>query len=226
MGHTARSSRSTSKLSTPRTARTAVAWRAGPPAALALLLSACAATVPPTALSGQTVASELVQHAPDLQLQSGFLSDQLALASEQHNGWGPAERDMANGAEAAGDGPLLSLWGATFKKGLDVHAASKLSFPVHGRCNRFQAHLGIDDSVRSGAGFGAYRLGSVVFQVFADATLLFESGVVTSETPTLTLDLKIPASAQTLRLVVSDGNDGSLLDDADWADAKVECTDR
>src|SRR2546423_1703912 len=76
---------------------------------------------------------------------SGYLSDMSW--SSMTNGWGPVEKDMSNGEQAAGDGHPLTLNGAVFAKGLGTHAASDVSYGLGGVCNRFKASVGVDDEV-------------------------------------------------------------------------------
>ncbi|PNY79666.1 NPCBM/NEW2 domain-containing protein [Deinococcus koreensis] len=161
---------------------------------------------------------------PSAVLRTGFLSDQLDAATAAANGWGPAERDMSNGDEAVGDGEPLSLAGGKFVKGLGVHARSDLTFALDGRCARFKASVGVDDSVRAGGRFDGRGVSTVAFSVFAGSTRLFSSGVMSGKSRTQTVDVAIPAGATSLRLVVEDGSDGVRYDHADWADAKVWCS--
>jgi glucose/arabinose dehydrogenase len=133
------------------------------------------------------------------------------------NGWGPIEKNRSNGEIASNDGRPLSLAGKTYSSGLGVHASSSLSYPLSGQCRRFTAEVGLDDEVdaRSAAG-------SVVFQVFADGTKLFDSGVVRGNSPTQSVDIDV-SGRSTLRLVVSDAGDGNVNDHADWAGARLNC---
>src|SRR5437868_1561364 len=56
-------------------------------------------------------------------LQTFYLSD-LNFAFDPSNGWGPVERDMSNGENAAFDGHKMSIGGLTFDKGLGAHPTS------------------------------------------------------------------------------------------------------
>ncbi|WP_165795410.1 NPCBM/NEW2 domain-containing protein [Deinococcus koreensis] len=154
--------------------------------------------------------------ATSTDLQGGYLSDQLNLATDVTNGWGPVERDRENGEQVPGDGQPLRLSGVEFSKGLGVHASSSLTFPLGGACTTFRASVGLDDVVRP---FG----GTVAFQVFADGEKLFDSGVLTAKSPTRDVQVNL-TGRQSLKLVVTDGGDHIGYDHADWADARVECT--
>jgi hypothetical protein len=129
------------------------------------------------------------------------------------NGWGPAERDMSNGEDSARDGQTLRLSGVSFPRGLGVHAPSELTYNVAG-CSVFASHVGVDDEVES--------RGSVTFEVWADATKLFDSGVMTGASATRSFNLDLNA-ASTLRLVVTNAGDGNISDHADWAEAALTC---
>jgi len=143
---------------------------------------------------------------------SGFVSD-LPWASST-NGWGPAERDMSNGEQEAGDGGPLTIGGATFAKGVGVHANSEIVINLDGTCSQFTSSVGVDDEVGDN--------GSVVFEVYSGDELLASSGVVTGAEGPQTMTVNLAGVTQ-LRLVVTDGGDNDWWDHADWADAWIEC---
>jgi glucose/arabinose dehydrogenase len=142
----------------------------------------------------------------------GYLSD-LAWTS-MTNGWGPVEKDKSNGDLAAGDGAPLTLQGVTHAKGLGAHAASEIRYDLRGGCSRFTASVGVDDEVGAA--------GSVVFQVYADATKMYDSGPMTGASATKAVDVSVVGTNQ-LRLVVTDGGDNINSDHGDWASARIEC---
>jgi glucose/arabinose dehydrogenase len=141
-----------------------------------------------------------------------YLSDMTF--TQATNGWGPVERDRSNGESLAGDGTTITLNGTTYAKGLGVHAASDVRVSLPAGCTRFKAAVGMDDEV------GA--LGSVVFEVYAGTTKVYDSGAMTGATATRLLDVDISGASQ-LRLVVTNGGDNADYDHADWADARIEC---
>ncbi|MFF7454284.1 NPCBM/NEW2 domain-containing protein [Kitasatospora sp. NPDC008115] len=132
------------------------------------------------------------------------------------NHWGPVERDRSNGDHAAGDGRTITVRGVPYAYGLGVHAPSEIGFHLGGACRNLVADVGIDDD--------AYGNGSVVFQVYRDGVKAADSGPVTGQDTAkrLTADL---TGAQELRLVVTDGGDGTSWDHADWANVRVACGD-
>jgi hypothetical protein len=75
-----------------------------------------------------------------------YVSD-LPTTGTPINGFGPFERNMSNGENGAGDGNTLTINGATYAKGLGVHADSILRFPMPPGCTQFQAQAGIEDEV-------------------------------------------------------------------------------
>ncbi|HEX8536702.1 MAG TPA: NPCBM/NEW2 domain-containing protein, partial [Cystobacter sp.] len=137
--------------------------------------------------------------------------DTWALAS---NGWGPVERNLSNGEQASGDGRTLTLNGITYAKGLGVNAGAEVDFNLDNRCSTFTADIGVDDEVGS--------KGSVVFQVWGDNALLFDSGTMNGVTATRSLNLNLTGRS-TLKLVVTDAGDGDNYDHADWANARITC---
>jgi alpha-galactosidase len=131
------------------------------------------------------------------------------------NGWGPVERDRSNGEFGESDGATLTLNGTTFAKGLGAHAFSDVRYGLGGTCSTFTATVGVDDEAGS--------LGSVVFQVFVDGVVRYNSGVMTGATASNSVSVSL-TGANELRLVVTDAGDGAASDHADWADARIACT--
>lgn len=150
---------------------------------------------------------------PSPPTSSVFASD-WPFRHEPTNGWGPVERDRANGEKAAGDGPNLRLNGVTYTKGLGVHAGSLVSYHLGGQCSAFTAKVGVDDS----QGW----LGSARFRVFADGVEVADTGKMLNVTATRSISV-VTAGAQRLDLLVDNTGDGSDHDHADWADARLVC---
>ncbi|MGE3239471.1 MAG: NPCBM/NEW2 domain-containing protein [Pirellulales bacterium] len=145
-----------------------------------------------------------------------FLSDLVPSNDPPPNGWGPIEYDTSNGEAAAGDGNPMTIGGVRYSKGLGVHAPSDVRYNLGGTYSRFIADVGLDDE--TGAG------GSVVFQVFGDGNLLFDSGTRFADNAATGQPLRVDvnvASVNELRLVVTDNGDGNGLDHADWGNARL-----
>lgn len=149
---------------------------------------------------------------------SVYLSD-LAPVGTPVNGWGPYERDMSNGEQAAGDGGPLAIGGITYAKGLGTHANSDLRFTVPAGCIGLRAAIGIDDS--RGAN------GNAVWEVWSGTTTrLYRSPAITGADGAVALDLPLDG-VTTLRLVTDVNgttSDASWYDHTNWADAHLTCT--
>lgn len=130
------------------------------------------------------------------------------------NGWGPVERDMSNGENAAGDGRTLSIRGVTYARGLGAHAASDVRYAIPQGCSAFTASVGIDDEVAP--------QGSVIFQVWTDGTKVYDSGLMTGAMAAQRVSVSLNGKVQ-LQLVVADDGNGLSYDHADWADAQMSC---
>jgi alpha-galactosidase len=129
------------------------------------------------------------------------------------NGWGVAERDKSVNDWYDHDGNTLRVAGTEYTKGLGVHGGSLLRYRLGGQCTRFKSTIGIDGEAGSS--------GSVVFKVYLDGVLSYQSGLLRGGMAS-DVDLDV-ARAGELKLEVTNGGDGATLDHADWAVARVEC---
>jgi hypothetical protein len=143
-----------------------------------------------------------------------YLSD-LPAAPGGINGWGVMERDRSNGELGPADGHIITLNGATFTKGLGVHALSDQSWNVVAGIgyNSFQATVGVDDEVGNN--------GSVVFQVWVGDVKRYDSGVMTGASVSQAVNVDITGFTGRVRLVVTDAGNGKNYDHADWAGARL-----
>jgi hypothetical protein len=139
-----------------------------------------------------------------------YLSDLTPTA--QTNGWGNYEKDRSNGEMGATDGRTLTLNGATYVKGIGVHAASDISFNLAGGYTSFTSDIGVDDEVGTS--------GSVVFQVYVDGSLKYTSQTLSGSSATQQVSIPL-SGANILRLVVTDAGNGNAFDHADWANARI-----
>ena len=121
-------------------------------------------------------------------------------------GWG----SMVNNQSI--DGNPLRLNGTTYVKGLGVHSFSGVEYRLGGIAARFQSDIGVDDEVGAN--------GSVVFQVLADGTRIFDSGVMRGGAAHQSIDLDV-TGVNRLTLGVADADDNLNYDHADWAGARV-----
>lgn len=117
----------------------------------------------------------------------------------------PLRRDRSVG------GGFLTLRGVEYPKGLGVHSRSTLTYRLAGKFRRFQATVGIDDSVGG--------RGSVIFEVLLDGKTAFKSGLVTGASPPVAIDRLDVTGTKILTLRVDYATSGDILDHADWCDA-------
>jgi cytochrome c553 len=103
----------------------------------------------------------------------------------------------------------LRLGRRTYPKGIGTHAPSEIVYRLDGPYARFQADIG-----------GAEDRGTVVFQVYGDGKLLFESGLMHGLRDVKFVDVPI-VGVRLLRLVVTDAGDGYNSDEANWAAARL-----
>lgn len=109
-------------------------------------------------------------------------------------------------------GEPISVGGQVYKRGLGVHAVSKLVFPLDGKFTNFHVVPGPDDG----------HHGLVEMRILVDGREQFTTGQVRSRGfEAKPLDIAV-AGAKTLTLLVdqADGNNGG--DHASWADAYLE----
>jgi endo-alpha-N-acetylgalactosaminidase len=130
------------------------------------------------------------------------------------NGWGPAEKDLANGEQGERDGPAIMLDGKVYNKGLGVHAASTIKYFVGAQCSAFTAVIGIDD-VQA-------KKGSVYFSVKADGAEIYKSPLVTGASAALPINVPLNGAKYVELVVDPNGDNGN--DWSDWADAKFICS--
>ncbi len=128
------------------------------------------------------------------------------------NGWnGGPKLDEANGDPGVPLNPI-TLHGTVYPKGLGVHAYSLVTYNLGGQYSTFDSYVGVDDEVVPQGGGG-----SVVFQLVADGVKLFDSGIMTHDSPTQHVTVDVTGK-NLLQLIVNVGN--TLTNDhADWAGA-------
>ncbi|MFD0619710.1 NPCBM/NEW2 domain-containing protein [Paenibacillus sp. GCM10027629] len=139
-----------------------------------------------------------------------YLSDINWLEAE--NGWGPVERDRSNGESGSGDGQTITIDGTTYEKGLGTHADSTITYYIGGKFAKFIADVGIDDEVGDN--------GSVIFQVWSDGNMIYDSSELHGSSPVQHVDVDI-TGANMLKLVVTKVGDTNAYDHADWGGAKI-----
>ncbi len=110
-------------------------------------------------------------------------------------------------------GQPLRLNGKTYPKGLGTHNESVIEYTLESTHDYFLADIGIDDEVNEpGARSG--------FKVLGDGVPLFDSGLMSPESPTQSLDVCV-RGVRTLMLQVYRGPNTKLGGHANWADARL-----
>ena len=127
---------------------------------------------------------------------------------EASNGYGPVLKDENY------YGDKLSIDGRAYDKGLWAHPAGSIGYYLGGSCTHFETDMGIDDSKGNG--------GSVVFQIYADEEMVYESEVLHGNDPVAHASVDL-TEASSLRIAVTDGGDGVTNDNAAWGNPTLTC---
>jgi alpha-galactosidase len=113
--------------------------------------------------------------------------------------------------KAASFGPI-TLRGAAYAKGLGVLGNTTVNYYLAGTASRFHSDIGIDDSAGS---FG----GSFIFEVYGDGEKLYDSGIVSTNSPVKTVDVDISGrNVLSLVTIVVGTQSGAYTD---WAGARI-----
>jgi hypothetical protein len=115
----------------------------------------------------------------------------------------------------------LRLDGRSYRRGIGVKAATRLTYDLAGKYERFRAKIGLDDFARE-QGRANNAVGDVVFQVLVDGKpALGEKGLrLTTRDPARPLDIDV-AGAKALTLIADFGESQDILSFGDWADAHL-----
>jgi len=124
-------------------------------------------------------------------------------------------RGLPKAGRSIRDKPI-SIDGVTYPRGIGTRSISEFVIELDGQALRFASVVGLDDAVKGG-------VGSVTFEVWADDTLVAESGTLRGgDAPKiLSADLK---GRRVLTLLVDDGGDTSNDDEVAWAGAHIVLT--
>ena len=123
-------------------------------------------------------------------------------------GFGRRMTDMpVTTSDASKNWNRLSVQYSFYKKGIGTHASSYIVYDIHKLFRRFTSDVGVDTQ--------AGGKGSVVFKIFGDDRLLYQSDVVKRFEYPRHIDIDI-TGVQTFSLVVEDAGDGISDDHADW----------
>ncbi len=146
-----------------------------------------------------------------------FLSDRAWTSAGTSDG--PPARDRAHGAAASDPAASLTINGTRYAKGLGVFGNSRIVYLLNRQCSELRVVVGLDDSHR---GTPVGSAGSVSFRIWLDGILSFESGLMRGSSPALPVHLDV-SHVRELVLETLDGGDGTTLDAADWAGARMIC---
>ncbi len=110
------------------------------------------------------------------------------------------------------EGGWLRGGGRLFLKGLAMHSAARLTYPLDGAFEAFEAEIGIDGTTGG--------RGSVVFRVYVDGRPAYASEIVRGGEPPHPVRVAL-ADAERLDLIVDFADHGPVLDRAAWFDARL-----
>jgi hypothetical protein len=113
-------------------------------------------------------------------------------------------------------GQPIVLGGATYSQGLGFAGSSSASFALNGQYTTFDSTIGVDSSGTAAS--------SVIFEVFGDGTLLYQSPVMAYGSSPNPIEVNL-SGVQTLTLTVA-AAPGSIAayDRAAWGDARLVST--
>jgi alpha-galactosidase len=117
-------------------------------------------------------------------------------------------------------GNPITLNGIVYTNGIGTHAIGGNEYNLGGICSQFHAMVGVDDEITTN--------GSVIFQVLADGSKIYDSGIMTGGAPAKTINLDVTGVRRLTIGVTDTGNDVSgnrnAYDHSDWANAWVIVT--
>ena len=115
--------------------------------------------------------------------------------------------------DRAWGGGTIEMGGGTYRRGIGVHAWTRMTFPVPANATAFEAVIGLDDDTHE------CEPAAVTFEV-SDETgqVRFDSGLIVRGDPPRPVRVAVRGAAQ-ITLVVTEGGNGRDCDHANWADA-------
>jgi chitodextrinase len=115
------------------------------------------------------------------------------------------------------DNNPLRISNTTYARGLSMHANSEAVFDILPNTKRFKAVIGIDDEMTQST------CGSVVFKVYLDNVLTYESPTLYTNSNGVLIDLNVEGHSQ-IKLESNIGQDNFYCDHGNFADAKfLDC---
>ena len=116
-------------------------------------------------------------------------------------------------------GKPLKIGNHLYRKGLFVHADSRLEITLDKPAANFTAVIGVDSNEQTSGGRGSVR-----FAIETNGEKKFQSDTIREGTPALPISVGLQGR-KNFTLLVDDAGDGISCDQADWADAKIIYTD-
>jgi hypothetical protein len=155
----------------------------------------------------------LTQRAPaqgggPVEYVSDILGERLLFHSQ---GFGQLGVDTCAWVEGRPKSPLR-VREREYAKGLGHHANGEIVLLLEGRYATFEAEVGVQ--------WEHGTTGSVVFRVYVDDELRFDSGIVREADEPKPVSVSV-RGAQILRLAATDAGDGITCDCADWLNARL-----
>ena len=141
-----------------------------------------------------------------------YLSDLPLKYAASYGGLVALDRGFSLEDEAPG--PIITLGEQVHEKGLGVPGGSVVVVHLGGRCDIFEATLGLTSN--------AGPEGSVVFEVWGDGVRIWSSDVVTVDTEPKPIQTSMKGR-QNLKLVTTPAGDSTTGDRAAWAHAHLTC---
>ena len=119
------------------------------------------------------------------------------------SGWGKTQRNQNISNKP------LTIDGKVYDRGLGTHAEFYGKVSLNKSASRFQAVVGVDDG----------STGRVEFQIKLDGKTAWKSGIMNKGDSAKKVDLKL-VGAESMELIVTDGDNSIGSDHANWCDAK------
>ncbi len=111
------------------------------------------------------------------------------------------------------DDKEISMDGVVYQKGIGTHANSRIDLTLDGKAEELNAIVGASDSQKG-------TMATVIFAIKGDGRELWNSGVMTPESPPMAVAVNLKG-IQKLLLTVNDAGDGVANDHANWANATI-----
>lgn len=140
-----------------------------------------------------------------------YITDIREIIWDHSQGWGMLGFDSA--AHLLGQEPIpLKIKDTIYQKGLGSHATGEIIISLDSRYKTFEAEVGVQ--------LVSDKYGSVVFQVYVDDELKFDSGTMKPSDPAKPVSVDVTGASE-LRLVANDAVDGIDCDMANWVNARL-----